>query len=158
MTNIASAQVASGGQYVLDEAVMANGGGNLNGGVYKVQGTAGNPNSSRKLTGGIYIVQGGFNNRPQFVPTVAELSISGQVVTTKGRGISNVIVILTGGLMTSPKATRTNQFGFFQFNEIGAGHFYAIQVQHREVIFDQPTQSFILNEDRKDFIFRAINQ
>jgi hypothetical protein len=60
------------------------------------------------------------------VPTAGEASISGKVVSSTGRPISNAIVRVTavdGNQMTA----RTNQFGAFRFQGLTSGHSYALE-------------------------------
>jgi hypothetical protein len=151
---ILQAQVASGGQYTLDEATIANGGGKLNGGVYSLEATYGLYNAGEIISGGNYTQQGGFNNAPQLAPTAAEVLVKGRVLGVNSSGLKNVIVTLIGGMMTAPMTARTNQFGHFQFRNIEVGHFYKIQVQHRKYYFENDSILFMLFEKNEEFIFR----
>lgn len=155
LASISISQVATGGQYKLEEATIANGGGRSTGGAYNLQAVQGLYNAVGKMTGGNYSQQGGFNNAPQFAPTAAGLNISGQVVIGKRRGVKNVIVTLTGGMMTTPLITRTNPFGHFRFNNIQAGHYYILQVHHKKYSFEKNTISLMLLEDVNEIIFRV---
>jgi hypothetical protein len=59
-------------------------------------------------------------------PTAGEASISGRVVSSAGRPISNAIVKVSavdGNQMT----VRTNQFGAYRFEGLTAGHSYALE-------------------------------
>ena len=61
-----------------------------------------------------------------FAPTAGEASISGKVMSTAGRPISNATVKVTaadGNQMTA----RTNQFGSFRFEGLTSGHSYALE-------------------------------
>src|SRR5687768_14221420 len=83
-----TAQVASGGNYTLNQAVVASGGGTSNdaGNNYKVEGTAGQPTAGTFDNVGTYSIRGGFWSPNPFAPTAAGANISGRVVTANGAG------------------------------------------------------------------------
>ena len=63
-------------------------------------------------------------------PTAAPVSISGRVVTSTGRSISNVIVTLTDSHGGST-SVRTNTFGFYSFNNVQSGEAYVLTATAR---------------------------
>ncbi len=160
-TTSLNAQVASGGIYTLEQTVTAAGGGastDITLMMYKVEGTTGQNAAGVKMSGGNYSQIGGFWTPEAFAPTSANLRISGRVVFGKNTGIKDVTVILNGGLLTAPRITRTNQFGNFTFEDVDAGDFYILSVQHKRYTFANNTQSFTLIEDRTDIVFEASGQ
>lgn len=69
-------------------------------------------------------------------PTAASTSIGGRVLTGEGgRPLANAIVILTGpnGVVGS---YATNQFGYYQFDDVEVGHMYVISVQSKRFSFE----------------------
>lgn len=77
-------------------------------------------------------------------PTAASASISGRVSSSgKGRGVSRAIVHLTdqnGNIRTA----RTNQFGYFRFDDLEVGQTVILNTFHKQYQFD--TQVLTLND------------
>lgn len=61
-------------------------------------------------------------------PTAANVSLSGRVTTSSGRGIPYATVILTDADGSARSAT-TNNFGYFRFGEVGSGRTYVVGVR-----------------------------
>ena len=68
----ASAQVASGGAFTLDQTVTAGGGSDATGGTFKLEGTLGQPAAGTRSSVAPFAMQNGFWTAPPFVPTAAE--------------------------------------------------------------------------------------
>ncbi len=87
-------------------------------------------------------------------PTAANVSVSGRVVSSSGRGISNGIVTSTdqnGEVRTA----RTNSFGYYRFNEVEVGQTYVLNVRHKRYQFSPRVVS--VSEDISGFDFIAEN-
>lgn len=76
----------------------------------------GNP-SNTATDGSVTILQ---------APTAGEASISGRVVSSTGRPISNAIVKVSA-VDGNQMIARTNQFGAYRFEGLTAGHSYALE-------------------------------
>lgn len=90
----------------------------------------------------------------EFIPSAANVSVSGQVLSVNGNGIRNVIVTLTdqnGNTLT----TRTSSFGYFQFDEIAVGQTCIISVAAKRFTFRNPTQIIPVNDKLTDVNFVA---
>lgn len=152
-----SAQVAQGGNYTLEQAVIASGGGkstDFTGNGYNITGTIGQPfagATSRTLP---FTVNGGFWTTPSFAPTAASVIVSGQVRTANGSGIRNVIITLTQSDGTIRTATSTT-FGYYQFTGIAVGQTVILNVSSRRFTFAQPTQVLNLIEEATNIDFLA---
>ncbi len=79
-----------------------------------------------------------------FAPTSANVSVSGNILTATGRGLSSAIVTLTdqNGAMRS---VRSSSFGSFRFEEVEAGQTYIISVSSKRHQFTP--QVITVNED-----------
>lgn len=75
-------------------------------------------------------------------PTAANASINGAVYSGK-QGVSRVIVTLSGGNLTQPRVTQTNNFGYYHFEDLPVGETYVITVSSRKYSF--PNSSLVLN-------------
>ena len=82
-------------------------------------------------------------------PTAASVMISGRV-TNYGRGISGAIVALTNGRGIA-RTARTNQFGYFRFEDVEAGQTYIIDAHSKRYIF--APQVITLNENLTNLNF-----
>lgn len=69
-------------------------------------------------------------------PTASSVSVSGRVVTSEGRGIARVRVIITDTNGNSRTAL-TNGFGYYRFEEIEVGQTYIISVRSKQYLFNQ---------------------
>lgn len=78
-------------------------------------------------------------------PTAAEAEISGRITNTRNRGLENVTVTLTGGLLVEPISVTTNSIGRYHFSEIPAGETYILTVTSKGHIFNQPSAVFTVN-------------
>lgn len=78
------------------------------------------------------------------VPTAAGVSVDGSVRNGKS-GIANATVTISGGSLTTPLTTRTNQFGGYRFEGLAAGQTYIVTVDARRYSFTQP--SIIVSTD-----------
>lgn len=91
---------------------------------------------------------------PYLVPTAANLTLGGRVLTIKGRGISRVQVTLTDSFGAT-RAVLTNPFGYYKFPDLEAGGTYIVTVRSKEYEFAQPTRIVTLNDNISDFNFEA---
>ena len=148
------AQIAAGGNYRLEQATIANGGGSSSGVGYAISGTSGQNAVGADPGGGIYAVRNGFWTG-LLAPTAAGVSISGRVLGPAGEGLRNVRVVLNGGPLTSPRTVLTNSFGNFSFEGVGAGEFYVVTVVSKRYGFGQPSQSAWVTENITDMIFTS---
>ncbi|MBS1793561.1 MAG: carboxypeptidase regulatory-like domain-containing protein [Acidobacteria bacterium] len=154
----ASAQVATGGSYTLNQAVVANGGGTSTDAVnnlYKVEGTTGQSAAGTFSTGGSYTTRGGFWAPNPFAPTAAGVNISGKILGVGGEGLRNITVLLTGGTLFTPRTARTNTFGGFTFEDVESGQVYTITVRSKKFGFPQESQVISVLDNVSDVVFQA---
>ena len=151
----ANAQIAQGGTYKLEQAVVSSGGGtsaDATGSVYKVLGVTGEPVAGTTSTNSTYAVKGGFLNSPTVAPTAASVSIGGRVLTMNGGGLMNAIVTLTDSNGVS-QTVLTKKLGSFRFDDVPVGAIYIITVGSRHYTF-QP-QVVSVTENTTGLIFNA---
>lgn len=79
-------------------------------------------------------------------------NVSGQVFAPNGKGISKAKVVLTKADGTTIK-TKTNSFGYYNFNEVATGEGYTIEVEHKRYNFE--SQELTLKRDVKGLVNRA---
>jgi VCBS repeat-containing protein len=88
-------------------------------------------------------------------PTAAPASISGRVMTDKGKGIKGASVTVAGGDLSQPRTAVTNTFGNFSFEGLTAGRVYVVTVSSRRYVFEVPTRVVKLMDDVSDLNFIA---
>lgn len=90
----------------------------------------------------------------ELIPSAANVSVSGRVLSANGNGIRNVIVTLSSpnGSVTT---ARTSSFGYFRFDEIAVGETYVISVNSKRYTFDPSSQILSVNEELLDVDFVA---
>lgn len=84
------------------------------------------------------------------VPSAAAVTISGRVLSPKGRGLANARVVLmesSGRILTA----RTNNFGYFRFEEAAAGDSVVISVKSK--LYTYAPQVFSLTEELNELNF-----
>ena len=151
-----TAQVATGGNYTLDQSSIASGGGqNAAGGNFTVDGTIGQPAAGTRSTNSPFAVAGGFWTANVFASTAATVSVGGRILTRDGSGLRNARVTLTDAQGNS-RTVLSGKTGAFRFREIQAGETYIISVASRRYIF-QPQVIFV-GEDLNDLSFIAVAQ
>ena len=156
----AHAQVASGGNYTLTQTAIANGGasgsGASNGGSYSIEGTIGQSAAGTNQHNASYKFQTGFWTEQSFAPTAAEVTVSGRVITSDGRGIRNVLITMVKSNGES-RTVISSAFGYFRFSDVAAGETYIFSVYAKRYTFSQPTLVRSILEDTDDVIFVADN-
>jgi hypothetical protein len=106
------------------------------------QGDTGSVSSANLTIGGL-------------APTAAGASVSGRVLSSNGRGISNVRVGITGGNLDEPLIAITNPFGFYSFTNIPAGQTYILSVGSKQYLFADPVRVLNLDDDLAGIDFTA---
>jgi hypothetical protein len=87
-------------------------------------------------------------------PTAAEVSISGRVVDSGGRGIARVIVTMTDA-QGNTRATTTNPFGNYRFKEVAAGQTITVAVGGKKNAFKDPVRILNVFENLTEINFTA---
>lgn len=90
-----------------------------------------------------------------FVPTAANVEVSGAVKTASGAGIGDASVMLTGGDLAEPVYVRTNSFGNYRFSDLPAGRTYVVTVVASRYRFGQPSQVMMVDDSIEGLDFIA---
>jgi Carboxypeptidase regulatory-like domain len=93
-----------------------------------------------------------------FAPTAADASVNGRVTTAAGRGISRARLTVTDSQTGEIKYALTNPFGYYRFSELETGHFYILNIQSKQYVFNPDTQSFQLNESLEGVNFVGVQR
>jgi len=118
-----------------------------------------NPNGTwnlyvRQQGGGTGVIAGGWGIEFT-VPTAANASISGRVMTADGRPIRNAIVTVTGNSLPEPITFQTGSFGYFMFDGLATGETYVVTVGQGRYVFQTPTRVVTLTDNLTDLDFIA---
>lgn len=150
----AESQVASNPPYTLDQSVIAGGGGTSSsaGNTYSITGAIGQSVTDASSNSPYSIKSGFFTAAAPLAPTAAMVSVSGRVLTNEGRGIRNVILILTDSNGYFKTAT-TTAFGYYSFADVVAGETYIITARGKRFIFSQQSQVVNVTDDATDINF-----
>lgn len=151
----ANAQIATGGTFALTQSVIAGGGGqNSTGGTFSLDGTIGQSVAGQPANGAPFNVYAGFWTPVALIPTSAEVSVSGRVVTANGRGIRNVLVTMSGA-SGEVQTAMSSMSGNFHFANVLAGDTYIFTARAKRFSFAQSTQVLSITEDVSDLVFVA---
>ncbi len=82
--------------------------------------------------------------------TAASVSVSGKVLSSRGRGISNAVVHLTNQ-MGEIQTTRTNSSGYYTFQEVAAGESYIFNVYAKRYQFNPQVIALTADLDGLNF-------
>ena len=85
-------------------------------------------------------------------PTAADASVSGRVLSLKGRGIAGALVMMTNRI-GEVRYARTNPFGYYNLSEVATGQTYIFAVRAKGYQF--AAQSVSLNENLGGLNFTA---
>jgi hypothetical protein len=88
-------------------------------------------------------------------PTAGEVSLSGAVVTTDGRGVTNARISVTGGDLTTPKTAITGRRGSYVIDGLTAGETYVVTVASRRFTFTEPSRVITLTDSLTGINFVA---
>lgn len=149
---IASAQIAEGGSFTLEQSVIATGGGKSSGGNFVVEGTNAQAIAGTRSADSTKGLHGGFWNGSPLAPTAANVSIGGRVLTAEGQGIRNALVTLTDG-GGAIHTTVTGTFGYYNFAEIQIGQTVIVSVTAKRYAFAQPAVVLSLTENVSEINF-----
>lgn len=87
----------------------------------------------------------------QASPSAARANVSGRAVTADTyTGISGAVLTLLDAQTGETRTVRTNQFGYYSFNDIEVDRFYVMTISHRRYSFSQATRAFTLRENLMD--------
>lgn len=88
--------------------------------------------------------------------TAAAAVISGRVMTSGGRAISNAIITVSGGGLVEPLTIATGHLGYYSFEGLQTGHSYAVTISGaKRYTFSNPTRIVNLQDDVTDANFVA---
>ena len=149
-----SAAAQTGGGYDLSHNVIAAGGGGSSNGSFTIDGTAGQPSAGTVSTGASFSLRGGFWAFQSLVPTAAQVSVSGRVLTASGLGIRNASVKLTGA-DGAIRFAQTGSFGYYRFTEVEVGETYVLEVSSKRFTFAAPTRVLSVRDEIADADFIA---
>lgn len=141
---------AQGGVFELTEGVVAGSGGSTSDGNLQLDATAGQPIATGAISAEQFGLTTGFWNFTPLAPTEAQVSISGQVRTVDGIGISGAMLYLqtqTGDIY----ATRSASLGYYMFEGIMVGQSVFITVEHKRFTFEP--RSVMLSDNVTDLDF-----
>lgn len=144
--------------FEIKQAVVATGGGTSSSGngLLKLDSKIGQAVATTDGSmSGLFNLRSGFWTPAQSAPSAAEVSISGRVISNNNLPIKNAFVTIIGGDITEPRVARTNQLGYFTFDNVEVGFFYILTVNHKTYRFEQNTQSFVLFENVSGLVFRS---
>jgi photosystem II stability/assembly factor-like uncharacterized protein len=85
-------------------------------------------------------------------------SISGRVSTADGRAINRAAVTISGGSLSQPVSTLTNNFGNYSFGDLESGRTYTLSVQAKGHTFSQSSVNVALGGDAANADFTADSQ
>jgi len=89
----------------------------------------------------------------EFMPAFA--SVMGRIMTSGGRGIQNVPIVISGGGLSEPRLARSSSFGYYRFEDLPTGQTYTIEVAPKRFTFAQPIRTIDLQNNVADFNFVA---
>jgi len=138
----------SGGSYQIQKFVIPSGE-TMAGGNYTLEVTAGQTSIGPRPIGGCYTLDAGFWV-PELVPTAANVSVSGRVMTSTGAGLSNAIITIDGADGEIHTA-RSGSLGYYAFDGIEAGRAYLITVTSKSHEFVPRTVAIVDNVFDLDF-------
>lgn len=86
--------------------------------------------------------------------TAASVTVGGRVLTSDGRGITNVLISLTNTNGQIRTAT-TGEAGHYRFEGVEVGQTYILSVRAKRYTFSRPQQVISINEETEQINFMA---
>ncbi len=88
-------------------------------------------------------------------PTAASVTIGGRVSSERSRGIGNVTIVLSDANGNN-RVARTNQFGYFRFEDVEVGQTYILNAQSKRYQF--APRVVTVNEELTNLDFTTTGQ
>lgn len=88
----------------------------------------------------------------ELIPTAANASVGGRVITAAGNGIGKTVVTLTDQ-SGNARTLLTNTFGYYRFDEVEVGQTYVVAAQNKRFQFASPTKIISVRSDVTDADF-----
>ena len=124
----AAVAAQSGGPFRIEKSVIAGGGGQTTGGQFILDATIGQHIAGTTSAGGTFELGSGFWGGGA-TPS-ANVTVSGRVLTSDGRGLRNTAVSMTSSQGVVRTAT-TSSFGLFSFDGVSTGDVFTFRVLSR---------------------------
>ncbi|MGH9948735.1 MAG: carboxypeptidase-like regulatory domain-containing protein [Pyrinomonadaceae bacterium] len=93
----------------------------------------------------------------ELIPSAANATITGRILASNGRGISGARMVLVDNATGDIRVANSNIFGYYTFPEVETTFFYTLTVSSKRYTFQNPSRSFVLNEDSFGMDFVADN-
>jgi hypothetical protein len=148
-------QSTDGTHTIVKSTLTNNGGGTSSDGVLSLTGTIGQSDASESINNGQLKIFGGFWTPEPFVPTAANVLVSGKITTASGRGIRNVVITLQDASTTETRRILSTTFGYFRFLDVEVGKIYILTVNSKRYVFTQNSRILSPSEDLTDEDFVA---
>ncbi|MBL8180915.1 MAG: carboxypeptidase regulatory-like domain-containing protein [Blastocatellia bacterium] len=136
----------------MKQSVIANGGGESNGGAFSLAGTTGQVMVG-STSGSPYQVRNGFW-LGNLGPTASFVSVSGRVTTANGNGIRNASLSLVDSNGTVHRRL-TASFGYYRFDYIEVGQNVVITIAAKRYTFAVATRIIAVQDELADVDFIA---
>lgn len=146
-------QVTSGGQFTVNQSVIATGGGQTSGGSFTINGTSGQLAAGTEAAIAPFASQAGFWSIAPLV-AVSAVSIGGIVQTEDGHGVRNIRLTLTP-TSGPPVTVLTTQFGLYHFDDIVPGQVYTLQATSKRFRMMQAVRVIFVTSAITDMNFIA---
>lgn len=145
----------TGGGFDLSHNVIAGGAERSTGGGFTLEGTIGQANAGNVSTDATFSLRNGFWEFSSLAPTAAGVTLAGRVLSANGRPIGKASIILSDASGMIRRAI-TNSFGYYKFEDVGAGETYIVTVRSKRYTFVNPTQVINVFDNVADVDFTAI--
>ena len=86
-------------------------------------------------------------------PTASGGTISGRIHSARGRGLTRIVVMLSGGTLEEPLYATTNQFGYYRFEDIPVGESYVLSIFAKRYNFSPSSKVVSLDSSLTDVNF-----
>lgn len=144
----------SGGQFTLQQSVIANGGGASTGGSFSLAGTSSQSAAGTRATNSGLGLHGGFWQGSPLAPTAATVSIGGRVLNADGQGIRNIMVVMTNTAGEN-RMCLTSSFGYYRFDETLTGQNVILSISSKRFTFAEPSMLVAVGDDNAEVNFVA---
>jgi len=91
----------------------------------------------------------------RLIPSAANASVSGRVLTAGGQGIRNAIITLTDSSGHTRRAA-TGSLGYYKFDDVAAGETYIVTIHSKRFTFENATRVIAVSDDVTDADFISL--
>ncbi len=98
-----------------------------------------------------------FEDDSILIPSAAPVALTGRAISTGGRGIASVRILITNGTTGEVRGALSNSFGYYRVDDLVVGELYSVTATHKRYQFVDGQRTISLEDNLDGYDFVASN-